>query len=235
MSKKKLILTSTAIIGIATTIILSTKKKNPNSKLSNYKKLIADGLKDFLEVCELNLRCDRKGEVIRISWDSDSSENYTLAISKHKINKIDLLNPGDVKDQDIKIIEVGEALNYDFDVEDFYCRLKSSNGRLSNLCKFSKAIDLKRSEISAWVVKLDKSYYLHLKEIQIENCDYYICLYKDMGKCSKIKIPKFEDFILFKVGQLNSCLCYVSVKTPNDRTLDKFITWIGEEKYFVSD
>lgn len=279
--KKKGVVIVSITMGIIGIFLMNVFKRTLEQipfvkKISSYKQVGVNSLKDFFELGELHLRLEtfENGIIplydgVKVVWDSDESKEYTIILSNDHISKIDMLNcenieifkVEDVKDDVIwkrKIIltnkEIEEREQWDENLEEwhttiklekplstyyviplenFYCRIQSSNGRISNELKYPTGGKVNPEEkiINAWVTKSKNKFYLHLKESkEYKIYNYKIVLYMEEGKGIIRTIPPFEDYIKVKLGKLPPCLCYVRGTRSVGAQVEEFIAWINQEK-----
>jgi hypothetical protein len=118
-------------------------------------------------------------------------------------------------------------------LDNFYCRVKSSNGRISNELKYPirGKVKLEEKIINAWVTSSGNVHYLHLKENkEYKIYDYKVVLYIADGKGIVRTLPKFKGYLKFKLGILPPCLCYVRGTRTVGVIAEEFVSWINESQ-----
>lgn len=279
---KKGIVIASITMGIIGVFLLNIFKRSLEQiplikKIVNYKRVGVDSLKDFLELGELRLRLENLEDGIiplydgvKIMWDSDESEDYTILLSNTHISKIEMIDCEnfqhfvleEINDNEIwkrKIIidkkEIEEKEQWDENLEEwhsaiklededlntfyivpldnFYCRVKSSNGRISNELKYPPSGKMKEDSqvINAWVTKTENIWYIHIREnnnYKIYN--YKVVLYMEDGKGIIRTVPPFSNYIKLKLGSLPPCLCYIRGMRSVGTTVEEYVAWINEEK-----
>lgn len=258
-SNKKTKIITSVVVGVFSSLFIALYKrglsKNFLTKLSNLKSLTSDGIKDFLEVQNLNLRIkvnkkqiDEK-DVVKLYWDSDSSDHYFVFLSKEKITKSIVINLDKIpfledneihellkKQNWIRKIKVNNSLSFTVPFNKFHSRLRSARGRISNSISYPsikrKYID--KEQIVCWIIKRHDEYMVCIRETNDKNNTkilfYEIILYMDDGMGVRRKVPPFKDFIRINLGPLNPCLCYIQASRSIGISLEKFVGWIGEEE-----
>jgi len=262
---RKTTIVASVIVGIITTLSIAIYKtvlnKDILKKIVRLRKLTSDGFKDFLEVQELNLRVKKKKPIhggdhnknskktIRVTWDSDSSEEYIVYLSKECITKMIVLNsenvlPFDPEDIDrlnnqqnwLRKITLQNKLYFDVPFIKFHCRVKSSRGRISHLLSYPvrRRPKKKKSDVVAWVTKMGKNNILSIQESNSETAakviEYKVVLYIEDGKGLIRTVPPFRGFTRVDLGELPPCLCYIKASRSIGISLEQFVTWIGEDQ-----
>jgi len=261
LSKKQVIISVAVMIGMLVTIIMSVYKKslgqfNLVKKIVQYKRLVSDGMKDFFEVQELNLRLDRSRETlknnnnnVRVLWDSDNSNGYILIISSEYISKMAVMNSDTIQelknDEDFSnqmswirkvILNDTNTLQYDIPFDRFQCRIKSEKGRVSRLLKYPtrRQTRKEKKEIQAWVSKIGRQYFISIEESKDSATgkiyEYQIILYINDGKGVVRTVPPFKDSIRLCLGELPPCLCYIKAIRNIGIPIEQFICWIKEDE-----
>ncbi len=268
--KKKAIVITSVVISVVTMIVMtiyrqSLGKSTIVKRLIQYKRLASDGLKDFFEIHELNLRLekvkDEKEESmkpiydgVKIIWDSDSSESYIILISHEWISKMTALNIDNIqelKEEDIESLEdqkewirkiiIKDVLYYNVPFDKFQCRIRSSRGRVSRILTYPtrRRIKLEEKPILAWISKVSGKYYMSIQESNVKNApkihEYKIVLYMNEGRGVIRTVPPFKNFTMVELGELPSCLCYIRGMRSIGTVIEQFVKWIGEEEAMVID
>jgi len=265
-NKKKAIVITSVVISVVTMIVMTIYKQalgksNIVKKIIQYKRLASDGLKDFFEIHELNLRLEKiEGDIkpiyngIKIIWNSDNSESYTILISPEWISKMTALNIDDIqelKEEDIESLEdqkewvrkfiVKDVLYYNIPFDKFQCRIKSSRGRVSRILTYPtrRRTQLEEKPILAWISKISNKYYMSIQESNVKNApkifEYKIILYMNEGKGVIRTVPPFKDFTMVELGELPPCLCYIRGMRSIGTVIEQFVKWIGEEESMTID
>lgn len=124
-SKKKIVAITSIALGFIITTIMSIYRKTLGEfslikKIVQYKRLASEGMKDFFEVQELELRFEKLKysnhigvkpiyDGIKIIWNSDGSTDYILILSSEYISKSAAINPDII--QELKLDEVDKLNN----------------------------------------------------------------------------------------------------------------------------
>lgn len=232
--KKKLILV-TASIGFVIGLIIFILKRIPRvfSKLKTFKSLSLDGIKDFFEVHELNLRVEEEISGInviydgtRVCWNNDGSPDYTIYWSDEHIYKADCFEGNDKLNS-----IVSKRTSCLIPRDEFYCRVKSAKGRLSRILKFpQRKISYNTTSETVAIIK---EYGTDVYVIFIKK--YWpctICIYVGGGNSVKKDIKELTDSNYVVFENIAQGACYLTKKQDDGNEEELFIGWIGEPLIF---
>lgn len=123
----------------------------------------------------------------------------------------------------------------------FYCRIRSSNGRVSKELEYPgrNVTPLKKSELNTRIFKRGLDYYIQLEKNDSSKTspivDCQAILYVSDGKGRIINLPEIKTSIVAKLGQLPPCLCYVKGVYRAGLSFEQFVSWIGESSSLTLD
>lgn len=134
--------------------------------------------------------------------------------------------------------------SYPIPFEQFNCRIRSSNGRVSRHLQYPNFENQKvpEREVDAWLVQEGDGYYFYLKEPKETKerskkriYEYQIVLYVGDGKGLVRTVPPFKDFIKVELGKVEPGLCYLTGIRAIGTSFEQFVGWIGERRSLQMD
>lgn len=208
-----------------------------------------------------------------VKWDADGSKAYTIFIASEYLGKLRLLfadNIADLQEEDAvnlqeasnwirKIhLQVSECqqtvvddqngsrtvLSYRIPFEQFNCRIRSENGRVSRHLQYPDFVvdKTKDREIDAWLVHEGDQYSICIRDVREDEKgkpksihELQVVIYLEEGRGAVRTVPPFKNFIKLELGALPSGLCYLTGIRSLGTPFEQFVAWIGERNALSLD